>query len=326
MAPFRIATFNLENFDDEPEASPTLADRIAIMRPQLLRLRADVLCLQEVHSQQAGGGRTLSALDALLAGTPYAEFHRATTRTTGGELYDERNLVTLTARPQGLSRIIRDSDGPRPRYQMATANPPDQTSDLVQWERPLLVTPVDMGGGQTLHVINLHLKSKIASNIPGQKLNDYTWRTVSAWAEGNFISAMKRVGQALQVRLEIDRLFTEHGTSSFIAVCGDFNAEAHEVEIKTIAGPVEETGNPEHAPRIMVHCENNVPESSRYSLLHLGHGAMLDHVIVSRGLLGHFTHAEIHNEALPDESGAFRVDTQFPESDHAPVVAQFELG
>ncbi len=76
----------------------------------------------------------------------------------------------------------------------------------------------------------------------------------------------------------------------------------------------------------MVHCENNVPESSRYSLLHLGHGAMLDHVIVSRGLLGHFTHAEIHNEALPDESGAFRVDTQFPESDHAPVVAQFELG
>jgi predicted extracellular nuclease len=325
MAPFRIATFNLENFDDEPEASPTLADRIAIMRPQLTRLRADILCVQEVHSQQSDGGRTLAALDALLAGTPYAVFHRATTKTTGGDLYDERNLVTLSARPQGVSRIIRDGDGPRPRYQMATANPPDLTSDPVQWERPLLVTPVDLGNGRTLHVINLHLKSKIASNIPGQKINDYTWRSASAWAEGSFISEMKRLGQALHVRLEIDRLFTDHGNDSLIAVCGDFNAEAHEVAIKAICGSVEETGNPEHAPRIMVHCENNVPESSRYSLLHLGHGAMLDHVIVSRGLLGGFSHAEIHNEVLPDESGAFRVDTQFPESDHAPVVAHFSL-
>jgi hypothetical protein len=30
---------------------------------------------------------------------------------------------------------------------------------------------------------------------------------------------------------------------------------------------------------------------------------------------------EIHNEAVPDESGAFRTDLKFPESDHAPVVA-----
>jgi endonuclease/exonuclease/phosphatase family metal-dependent hydrolase len=326
MAAFRIATFNLENLDDEPETSPTLAERIAIMRPQLMRVRADILCLQEVHSQQGPtGGRTLAALDALLAGTPYAGFHRATTVTTGGDLYDVRNLVTLSARPVLPSRIIRDSHGPRPRYQMATATPPDPSADAVQWERPLLCTPIDMGNLRTLHVINLHLKSKIASNIPGQKINDYTWRSVSAWAEGSFISAMKRVGQALQIRLEVDRLFTEHGHDTWIAVCGDFNAEAHEVEIRAICGPVEETGNPEHSPRTMVPCEKNVADSSRYSLLHLGHGEMIDHVIVSRGLLGRFSHAEIHNEALPDESGAFRVDATFPESDHAPVIAQFEL-
>ena len=27
----------------------------------------------------------------------------------------------------------------------------------------------------------------------------YTWRSVAAWAEGSFISSMKRVGQALQI-------------------------------------------------------------------------------------------------------------------------------
>jgi exonuclease III len=52
---------------------------------------------------------------------------------------------------------------------------------------------------------------------------------------------------------------------------------------------------------------------------------MLDHVLVSRPLFRYFSHAEIHNEALPDESGAFRVDTEFPESDHAPVIAKFDL-
>jgi hypothetical protein len=29
----RIATFNLENFDDRPGQAPTLAERIAVMRP-----------------------------------------------------------------------------------------------------------------------------------------------------------------------------------------------------------------------------------------------------------------------------------------------------
>ncbi len=59
MPALRIASFNLENLDDRPGASPTLADRIAVMRPQLVRLRADVLCLQEVNGQEqarAAGG------------------------------------------------------------------------------------------------------------------------------------------------------------------------------------------------------------------------------------------------------------------------------
>ena len=47
MPPIRIATFNLENLDDGPGLTPLLADRIRVMRPQLLRVNADILCLQE---------------------------------------------------------------------------------------------------------------------------------------------------------------------------------------------------------------------------------------------------------------------------------------
>jgi hypothetical protein len=264
-------------------------------------------------------------LDELLLDTDYAGFHRETTLTTSGELYNVRNIVTLSRFPIVNTKLIRDSSGPRPSYQMATAEPEDISAEPVEWERPMLYTQIGVAAGTILHLVNVHLKSKIASNVPGQKLGPFTWRTVSAWAEGSFISSMKRVGQALQARLLIDDIFDTQGLDSLIAMCGDFNSESDDVPVKTICGHVQETGNPEHAPRLMVPCENYIPDSARYSLLHLGQGQMLDHIIVSRPLLRFLRGAEIHNEALPDESGAFRQDTKFPESDHAPVVAEFGL-
>lgn len=321
----RIATFNLENLDNAADIRPPLAERIQIMRPQLERVSADVLCLQEIHSQGPAGARTLSALDQLLSTTPYAGFHRQTTLTTSGRLYDQRNLVVLSRFPIISTQVIRDSSGPRPSYQMATASPPDTTSTPLEWERPMLYVQLDLGDGRLLHVINVHLKSKLATQIPGQKIDSYTWKTVSAWAEGSFISAMKRVGQALQARMLIDSIFDTHGLDSLIVIAGDFNADAEEVSFKAICGPVEETGNPAHAARVMIPCENNIPDSARYSLFHLGKGCMLDHIFASRPLLRYFHGAEIHNEVLPDESGSFRQDTKFPESDHAPVVAVFNL-
>ena len=230
----RIATFNLENFDDEAGQEPSLDTRIAIMRPQLERIAADVLCLQEVHSQDSPQGRTLAALDTLLTGTSYEDYQRLTTTTTGGDLYQERNLVTLSRFPlvEHPRTIIRYSSGPRPAYRVATADPPDQTTDPLEWERPILYAQADLGGGRTLHVMNLHLKSKIATTITGQKKDNFTWKTPSAWAEGSFISSMKRAGQALQVRLEIDRLFDQAGQTGdpapLIAICGDFNAKSDE--------------------------------------------------------------------------------------------------
>jgi endonuclease/exonuclease/phosphatase family metal-dependent hydrolase len=320
----RIATFNLENLDDE--GGPPLADRIAVLRPALERINADILCLQEVHSQRDQGIRNLSALDALLQGTRYeSNYERRTTETVGGELYHERNLVTLSRFPITQTDIRRDSDGERPVYQYVTADPPDTTANAIGWERPMLHTQHDIGNGRNLHVVNLHMKSKIATSIAGQKIDSYTWRSVAAWAEGSFISSMKRVGQALQVRILIDSIMDSEGEGALIAVLGDFNAESHEVPVRAIVGPVEETGNPEHAPRRMIPCENNIPSSGRFSLYHLGRGEMIDHVIVSRPLFRFFDHTEIHNEALPDESGAFRTDDKFPESDHAPVIAEFSL-
>lgn len=321
----RLATFNVENLDDEAGPHvPTLADRIRILRPQLLRLRADVLCLQEIHGQeQPGKPRDLLALKALIATTPYEGYHLATTATKTGPPYDVRNLVVLSRFPILEKRQLKNEQG-APSYQKATAIPKETVARPVEWERPILYVKLDVGGGRVLHLANLHLKSKLPTEIPGQKLDQYTWKTPRGWAEGYFISSMKRVGQALEARLLVDDIFDAE-PEAWIAVAGDFNAESEDVATSAIRGPVEETGNPAHAPRVLVPCENTIPESSRHSLFHLGKGLMLDHVLVSRPLGAFYRGAEIHNEVLPDESGPFRSDVKFPESDHAPVVAEFAL-
>jgi endonuclease/exonuclease/phosphatase family metal-dependent hydrolase len=324
---FRIATFNLENLDDKPNLKPSLDERIALLRPQLIRLNADILCLQEVNGQEEEGQpRRLLALDKLAEGTSYSNFNIVSTRIAdGSQVYDERNLVILSRFDILSYKQSKHEYTREPRYQKVTeTGNGDDGPEKITWERPILYAEIKLDDAHSLHIINLHLKSKRPSFIDGQKLDPYTWRSASGWAEGFFISSMKRVGQALETRFLVDKLFDEDG-QALIAVCGDFNADLDEVPVEAIRGDVENTGNPKLAERIMVPCEKTIPESSRYSLFHHGIGKMIDHLIVSRGLLAYYKGTEIHNEVLHDESIAFATERKYPESDHAPIVAEFEL-
>ena len=88
--PVRIATFNLENLDDGVTVQPPLAERIHIMRPQLERIAAEILCLQEIHSQGPPGSRTLAALDQ-----PNQQVHRATATVNTAERFRCHKIDTL---------------------------------------------------------------------------------------------------------------------------------------------------------------------------------------------------------------------------------------
>lgn len=332
METLRLATFNLENLDTEWDGIE-LADRLPVLRPQLERVAADVLCLQEVHAQEPteDGPHELLALETLVKGTRYETYHVATTRTTHGDPYALRNLVVLSRFPiLDVEQVRQDLEpgAPKPRYGKVTADPPEEAK-VVGWERPILHVTLDIGHG-SLHVLNLHLKSKRPSDVEGQQhsTKEWIWLSAAGWAEGYFLSSIKRVGQALETRQLVDRIFDEAdaaGETPYIAVCGDFNADIDSVPVRAIRGPMEETSNPDLGSRVMVPCELSVPESSRYSLIHHGRGQMIDHVLVSRPLLAFYNGAEVHNEVLPDESARFHTDRLFPESDHAPVVATFEL-
>ncbi|MFC2077199.1 endonuclease/exonuclease/phosphatase family protein [Candidatus Bipolaricaulota bacterium] len=328
----RVATFNVENLDRvADDRSPALDVRAPILRGVLERLNADVVCLQEVHGQElpehssSHPKRDLSALDEVLAGTEYAGYQRVHTVTTDGVPFDKRNLVILSRYPVEAEVQCKNDHIDRLMYRKVTAAPPEPDAKDVTWERPILHAKLSLPELGTLHVINLHLKSRLASTIAGRKVNNYTWESAASWAEGYFLSSIKRVGQALEARILIDGLFEDDPDANII-ICGDFNAEPGEVPVEAIAGRVENTGNPDLRSSVLIPCSRAIPESVRFSHLHHGHGNLLDHMLISQSLLTYFRNAEIHNESLHDESLPFTFDTKYPESDHAPFVAEFAVG
>jgi exonuclease III len=325
MAVLRIATFNLENFDFPADADePSLAERIALMRPQIVRLRADVVCFQEVNGQERSDEpRALLALTELLTGTSLENANLVSTKPKNEGVYDVRNIVVATHLPVLGREQLRNELVPAPLYRRVTAVPEDQIAIEIGVERPILYVRLDLHG-VVLHVINVHLKSKIPTPIPGGTDGPFAWLSADAWAEGVFLSSMKRMNQALEVRRLVDRILDEDEDAR-IVVAGDFNATPDEIPVMAIRGTVEDTGNAALSGRILVPIEHTVPQSSRYTLFHQGRGEMLDHMLVTRNLLAFYRGSEIHNEVLHDESAAFAVDRKYPESDHAPVVATFDV-
>lgn len=321
-ARLRIATFNLENLGDSAQPHATLAERVRLLKPQLMRLRADVLCLQEVDSQRGSDGepRCLDALDALLAATPYAAFHRLATfsRTHGGPR-DKHNVVILSRLAIVSGRqILHDLVQP-PVYTLAAG---EGTAGAITWDRPFLHARLRSAAGWTLDVVNVHLRAPRAAFIPGGKASATVWRTMSGWAEGFFLAAVKAAGQALEVRLLVDQLF-DADPEARIVVCGDFNADAHEAPVRTILGDEEDAGNPHLALRTLVPAERSLADSRRFSVLHHGRPRMLDHLLLSRALLAWYRGIEVHNEALGDEAVTPQALVGTPASFHAPLVAEF---
>lgn len=325
MSNIRIATFNVENLDDRPDLVPSLATRAKILRPQLNRLRADILCLQEVHSQISGKKRVLSALKALLKGTRYENYHMVhSVDPDKKQPYDQRNLIILSRfKIKSTAQYLHDLVE-APQYRMVSAQPKQAAAEAVTWERPVLHAVIELEDGREIEVINLHLKSKLPTDIPGGKdpNNRFVWKSAIACGEGNFLSVMKRVGQAFEARFLVEKIFDANPEANLV-VCGDLNCDLEEAAVRILRSPVEETGNGDLHDRVLIACESSVPEQSRFSIKHHGQGYMYDHILASRGLLGFYKGTEIHNEDLPDESIAFATDQKFPQADHAPVVAEF---
>lgn len=320
----RIATFNMESLDEPPMGRGNLSNRIAALRPQLVRLRADILCLQEINGQLSADKkkRTLKALDLVLAGTVYENYHRACTKSPSGRgVRDHHNLVVLTKFPILGTEEIHNHLVDPPQFRCATSDPAMDKPEPIEWDRPFLYVDVDLGGGQKMVVVNVHLRAPRAAFIKGQKTDSHNWKSLSGWAEGYFLTTVKSAGQALEVRTFLECLF-DMDKDAKVCVVGDFNCTDNEAPARIIRGDEDDTGSGDFTPRMLIASERSLPQSQRFSVIHRGQGHMIDHIFLCQGLMGWLHHVECHNEALHDEVGSPAAVPNSPQSYHAPLVAQ----
>ncbi len=319
----RIGTFNLENLGGKGQTAK-LSKRIEVLRPQLLRLNADILCLQEVNAQRSSKhyAREPKALRELLAGTQYQNYFEViSTLPNSRGLSDRHNLVILSRWPFISTKCVWHDHFLPLVHAFTTASPPRVGATVVKWDRPILVGCADTPYGP-VHIANLHLRAPLAAFVPGQKKSSFVWKSVPGWAEGFFLSSLKRNGQALEARIVTDEIFNGDPDAK-IVVTGDFNASAQEPAFKILAGDIEDTGNGDLITRMLIPLEKTVPPHQRFTVIHAGRKVMLDHILISRSLLPHYHKMEIHNEALSDEMAGFAAIDASPVTYHAGVVAGF---
>ena len=138
------------------------------------------------------------------------------------------------------------------------------------------------------------------------------------------ISAVKRAGQAMELRLAVERVFDDE-PDALIVVCGDFNAEDRSTALRLACAGEDDTGSGHLAARVLTPVARSLAADRRFTVLHHGRPEMLDHILASRSLFASFTGVEIHNEMLDDELVAYGRIDRAPESLHAPMLASFEL-
>ncbi len=319
----RVATFNVEDLDEPRPGGVPLDERIAVLRPQVMALRADVLCLQEVSAHaRHDGHRSLRALDELVAGTPYAAYARATTHGPSGGPADKHNLVVLSRLPiVAAHQHAHDLVVPPVVHITTTPQPRDEH---VRWDRPVLEVHVALPDGRPLVVFAAHLRAPLAANVEGAKLAPQVWRSTEAWAEGYLLATIKRTGQALELRRHVDRVFDAQRDAR-ILVAGDLNADVTDAAYRILRADVSDTGNPALAARSLVALEDRVAEADRYTVIHRGRRLLLDHLLASPSLAACCIDAACINAGLPDEYELETAGIAPVGSSHAPVVAELEL-
>ncbi len=312
-----LATFNLENLDWSAGGQNSFDRRRAALVPLMVEVGADVFCLQELGAQKPhkSAPRAFLALDRLVADTLYAGYARATSVRPGGAApADVHNLAILSRWPIRRSRQIHHDL--LPRWSWPPPREGDVTPDpiLIEWDRPLLYAAIDLPSERLLHVIDLHLRAPRPAPVATARGEGAS----KSQAEGQFVAAQKREGQALEARLVVEAIFDAE-PDALIAVCGDFNADEHDAPTRLLRGGDNER---QQGPRALSPLEERVEATRRFTVIHAGRPKMLDHILASRRLADAWRETRILNDGLEDEVDA--IDPVLL-SLHAPVAVTFAL-
>lgn len=297
--PLAIATYNLKDFFAIPRVPADLFPRrVAYLSSRILASGATLVALQEVGESDALDA-LLAALGAswtAIAGTP-----------------DERGIrnAIITTETVRHSELLSTKELPFPVFIAGDAPPFGPRLGL---RRAIVRVDIEHATYGDISVLCMHLKSNLPRAL---KLADGTEQprlTGKEHAEAMIRSAVIRSAEALFVRGVVDELRSSTPPRQ-VCVAGDMNDDARSLPLRILKG---------EGADALLSAIDHVKEHKRFTALHRGKPAQLDHLLFSPELHARVTNADIWNEDLYDHGPPVQGAPMYVESDHALHVATFQ--
>ena len=310
-----LATWNLENLflpgtESGPPDQATYERKLAALAAMIHQIAPDVLAVQEVGDAQA-----LDDLKARLDGEWHAELSPdGDDRGIRVGFLSRRpftDVERIRAFPDGLDPVRRQDDG----------------TTTTQMGRGALRVRIDVDGS-AVDLITTHLKSKLLS-FPNGRFNP---RDEGERARYAGYALALRAAEAITLREHATGLLDGHGQDRALVVLGDLNDEPLAATTQILLGPpgsefgtagfkTPDQGDGQRlwniAPRL--------PEGRAFSRVFNGRPELIDHILISHKLAMRLIDADTGTTDLPSVSTNPRPRQADDGSDHAPVLARFEV-
>jgi endonuclease/exonuclease/phosphatase family metal-dependent hydrolase len=315
---FAVATWNLENlFRPGQGAGPTdqqaYGAKLDALAATINRLSPDVLAVQEVGDPAAVGdlrGRLNGSWNTELS--PDADGRGI--RVGFLARHAMHDVERVRAFPAGTSPVQLDDPGTMTAQMGRGALRVRVTVDS---------TPVD--------IVTCHLKSKLL-HYPGGRFNPHDEGERARYA--GYALAL-RAAEAITMRAEVTQRLGGQGQQRALIMLGDLNDEPLAATNQLLLGPpgseigthgfdIPDAGDAQRmwnlAPRI--------PEARRFSRKFNGRGELIDHILVSSALVQHVVSVDTGAPTtdLPSVTTDPTERRDASGSDHAPVIAHFDIG
>jgi endonuclease/exonuclease/phosphatase family metal-dependent hydrolase len=344
---FTVMTWNVENlFPPGHMVSPGKTVKEADYRAKLkyltkriLEVKPHVIGLQEVGARSNADSQTLDDLQNQLDGK--YPFKALASKTDGRGIrvgFLSRLPIHSTAEilefPKGEFERIQDWAGKKPIKKMG---------------RIALQIEVEPVAGMRVHVIALHLKSKLVNYPKAGGGTSFSPKDENQRATGSGLGLLRRTAEAVAVRFHLNQLMK---TAPNVIVLGDFNDEPQAATSQIFLGPVDadvttdnkadkfglynlvdkvsRKGGPENDKKFL-------KAKERFSRVGQSGNELLDHILASKSLLGaskdlkkdiwKVKSVRILTDSIVNETVGLNPDERIGRDhpDHAPVFVRFAL-
>jgi endonuclease/exonuclease/phosphatase family metal-dependent hydrolase len=311
-----VGTWNLENLfhpgtDFGPSDEPAYEAKLTALAGVIDRLAPDVLAVQEVGDPEA-----LADLVDRLDGDWETE------TSTVFDAHHPIRVGVLSRLP--LSEVEHISQFPAP---LAPVQVDDDGNTIDAMGRGALRVRV-VAGAHQLDVVTCHLKSKLLS-FPGGRFQPHDEAERARFAA---YALDRRAAEAVTVRACADRLLDGHGDERAVIVLGDLNDEPLAATTQILLGPpgseIATAGfdRPDQGdPSRLWNLAQQIPEERRFTRVFHGRPELIDHILVSHALVTPLPAVDTGDVQPPSISEIPSARRDEPASDHAPVLARFEL-